>query len=192
MLWIFMCSLLPKAPLWKHRHTKRRSREAGRRWASMLVFVIWNTWTWIHTCACKVERSFGFCFHWIKGVSPFDFTILYKYILFQGLHGKGGLWIMVYLLVHVFVSLLNQLPNLITSCILVVPCSEPLYPSAGVLGISLAACVTPSGRGFCSVDSSASQGWWAETMTCFCAMFVHHDCAIPSLLNVEMVGSHVI
>ena len=68
-------------------------------------------------------------------------------------------------LAHASVTLL---PNVDTTCILndvVVPCNEPLYPSAGVLSISLAACVTPNGRGFCSIDSSASQGWWAETMT---------------------------
>ena len=45
------------------------------------------------------------------------------------------------------------------------PSSKPICPSAGVLSISLSACVTPSGTGFCSVDSSASQGSWAETMT---------------------------
>ena len=45
------------------------------------------------------------------------------------------------------------------------PSSKPIYPPAGVLSISLSACVTPSGTGFCSVDSSASQGRWAETMT---------------------------
>ena len=37
MLWIFMCSLLPKALLWKHHHSKRRSREACRRRASLLT-----------------------------------------------------------------------------------------------------------------------------------------------------------
>ena len=45
------------------------------------------------------------------------------------------------------------------------PSSIPIYPPAGVLSISLSACVTPSGTDFCSVDCSASQGWWAETMT---------------------------
>ena len=45
------------------------------------------------------------------------------------------------------------------------PSSNPFYPPAGVLSISLSACATPSGTGFCSVDRSASQGSWAETMT---------------------------
>ena len=31
------------------------------------------------------------------------------------------------------------------------PSSNPIYPPAGILSISLSACVTPSGTGFCSV-----------------------------------------
>ena len=51
MLWIFVCSLLSKTLLWKHRHSKRRSREARRRRASMLVLLMPACMTWLmFTC----------------------------------------------------------------------------------------------------------------------------------------------
>ena len=54
MLWIFVCSLLPKAPLWKHRHSNRWSREARGRRASMLVLVI-NCWGYcLHTVVVNI------------------------------------------------------------------------------------------------------------------------------------------
>ena len=59
----------------------------------------------------------------------------------------------------------NQLPNVVSACSncteeVGVPSSKPIYPSAGVFSISLPPCVTPSGRGSCSVDGSASLGWY--------------------------------
>ena len=73
----------------------------------------------------------------------------------------------------VYISVTNSIPaipNVVSACSsstkeVVVPSSNPIYPPAGKLSISLPACVTPSGTGFCSVDCSASQGRWAETMT---------------------------
>ena len=96
----------------------------------------------------------------------------------------------------VYISVTNSIPaipNVVCACSsctkeVVVPSSKPIYPPADVVSISLSACVTPSGTGFCSVDSSASQeGGLRMHDQCFCAMFVHHDCAIPCLWNVVMV-----
>ena len=55
------------------------------------------------------------------------------------------------------------IPNVVSACTscteeVVVPSSKPIYPPARVLSISLSACATPSGTGFCSVDCSASEG----------------------------------
>ena len=78
---------------------------------------------------------------------------------------------MVFLLVDISVANSTPaIPNVVCACSscteeVVVPSSNPIYPPAGVLSISLLACVTPSGTGFCSVDCSASQGRWTETTT---------------------------
>ena len=41
-----------------------------------------------------------------------------------------------------------------------------MYYVLVVYAAEVVVCVTPSGRGFCSVDGSTSQGWWADMMLC--------------------------